>query len=129
MDKRKLPDILEERLDIEKIRAWYREWEKCDGTKQSIVNINSQYSQDGYYKEPNIQIPQLTDQYGAIVRLVYSKSDPSSGVGSGFFVRPDILVTAYHAVINDDPNLNAERILTKNGKFISLSESKVTKLN
>lgn len=120
MDERKPTKILEERLNAEKILAWYANRDTDDSGK---------HSQYGYYRETSIDIPHLTSQYGAIVRFLNDGSDLDSGVGSGFFVRPNILVTAYHVVINDHSDPNAEGVLTKDGKFISLNRSKISKPN
>lgn len=131
----KLPEILEGKLDIKKIMEWYDEWYELDKTPSYSIEaaaneyllIANKYSQSGYYREGNVILPQLTSQFLGIVRFVGSEAD-SSGVSTGFFVEPNILVTAHHNITyyeNEFPHTWGAMI--KNRGFVTLSNSDITK--
>jgi len=155
--------ILEERLDLARIKDWQESLilvDRVTGDSQAlfsnplaIINSylgvedpdlekiselqrvlaeldNKRLYQRGLYREPNVDIPEIVDLYPAVVAFVDAGDDAEKGFGSGFFVSPRTLVTAYH-VIQDyrkKPN-NKKGILTKEGEYISLIGSRITRPN
>lgn len=134
--------VLKETLTVERINDWYHslgdlnlffdhikndDIDKHKALQQIMDDYDKskqEYSQDGFYTEDNVHIPQLTGHYGGIVAFVASEKNSKKSRGTGFFIRPNLLLTAYHVVADLLPGTE-KGVKTGAGEFIPLEGSRI----